>query len=178
MNTDYSLSDFQKDWTASHELSHLSIPFLGRENMWFAEGYASFMQWHILEAQGILSSETVKEKYRVKLENTLKKYDKETSFIEMNQELQKRHDYPAVYWGGACYFFQVNDALRQQHHTDLFAVIKKYQKDGRLRDKNLDDLVNSLDRISQSEVFSITLKKFKSESGFEVVGGTTISGEN
>lgn len=175
VNTDYPLSDFQQDWTAPHELSHLSIPFLGRENMWFAEGYASFMQWHILEAQGILSAETVQEKYRTKLESAVKKYDKEISFIEMSRELLKRHDYPAVYWGGACYFFQVDSALRRQHHTDLFAVIKKYQQDGRLRDQNLEDLVNSLDRISQSEVFSSTLDKFEHKSGLKVLQGTSVN---
>ena len=37
----YDLSEFLADWTAPHEISHLSIPYVGRSNMWFSEGYAS-----------------------------------------------------------------------------------------------------------------------------------------
>ena len=32
IDTKFSLEEFQTDWTASHELSHLSIPFIGKEN--------------------------------------------------------------------------------------------------------------------------------------------------
>lgn len=170
----FSLEDFQLDWTAPHELAHLSLPFLGRENMWFAEGYASFMQWYLLEKQGVLSSKVIEEKYRSKLQNATKKYDKDTPFIEKCRELLQRNDYPAVYWGGACYFFQVDAALRSQRNTDLFSVIKEYQRDGRMQDRDLNDLISSLDRISKSEIFSSTLRKFEENSGWEALEGTIV----
>ena len=72
VNPEYSLKGFFTDWTATHEISHLSIPFVGKENMWFSEGYASFMQWYILQHQGYYSIDEVHEKYRAKLVTPLK----------------------------------------------------------------------------------------------------------
>lgn len=34
----FSLNTWLSDWTAPHELSHLLIPYVGREHSWFAEG--------------------------------------------------------------------------------------------------------------------------------------------
>ena len=58
----YSLQDFQMDWTAAHEISHLSIPFVGRSNMWFSEGYASYWQWQILLLLGMYATNEIKKK--------------------------------------------------------------------------------------------------------------------
>jgi len=40
----FSYDALRRDWTASHELSHLVLPYLGAEHIWFAEGFASDMQ--------------------------------------------------------------------------------------------------------------------------------------
>lgn len=160
VNSHYPLSKFQEDWTAAHELSHLSIPFLGRDNMWFAEGYASFMQWYLLEKQGVLDSTAVHQKYRERLDRALLRLQSDQTFPELCEQLLKRHDYPTVYWGGAVYFFQINDRLIAEHNTDLFAVIRSYQQRGRLEDETLDELVQSLDTISGTTLFSETLNSF------------------
>ena len=34
----FSFQEFIDDWTAPHEISHLSIPFVGRNQSWFSEG--------------------------------------------------------------------------------------------------------------------------------------------
>lgn len=158
----FSLEDFQRDWTAPHELAHLSLPFLGRENMWFAEGYASFMQWYLLEKQGILDSATVHQKYRERLDRALLRMESDLPFPELCEELLKRHDYPSVYWGGAVFFFQINNRLIAEHNTDLFTVIRSYQQRGRLEDKTLNELVQSLDTVSGTNLFSETLVRFTS----------------
>jgi len=160
VNPEYPLEAFQQDWTASHELSHLSLPFLGREKMWFAEGYASFMQWYLLEKQGVLDSAVVHQKYRDRIDRAMLRLESDKPFPELCEELLQRHDYPSIYWGGACYFFQVNQQLKAEHETDLFAVIRIYQTRGRMKDKTLEELVQSLDRISGSSIFTDHLKVF------------------
>lgn len=174
VNPEFPLEGFQQDWTAPHELSHLSLPFLGRENMWFAEGYASFMQWNVLQEQGVLEHDVVNQKYREKLESAMLRYQREEPFPEISSELLSRHDYPAVYWGGACYFFQVNAYLQSERNTDLFAVIRTYQNSGRLKDDTLDEVVRSLDRISKSSIFSETLSKFLEEPSSAALQSTPI----
>ncbi|GGD74968.1 hypothetical protein GCM10011357_32440 [Lacimicrobium alkaliphilum] len=47
----FSLEHFTRDWTLYHELSHLALPYLGSNNAWFAEGFASFMQYQVMHQQ-------------------------------------------------------------------------------------------------------------------------------
>jgi len=165
----FSLNEFQMDWTAPHEIAHLSIPFVGRENMWFSEGYASFLQWQVLRVQGLYSSEEIAQKYQSKIEMVKREYSCERSFLAQSEKVKRSHNYPALYWGGACYFISVDEVLKSKHNTNLLEVIKKYQSDGRLEDENLEEVISSLDRISKSTVFSSHFKMYSSKSGNEVI---------
>ncbi len=72
----FSLQAFLDDWTAPHEISHLSIPYLGQEQSWFAEGYASFMQYQVMQKLGICSEQEVGEIYAEKIERVRPYYDR------------------------------------------------------------------------------------------------------
>ena len=173
VNPSFSLQNFQEDWTAAHEISHLSIPFVGKENMWFSEGYASFWQWQILANQGVFTVEEIRAKYEAKLNKIAVYYQTEDTFVTTNQNLKKQHNYPAVYWGGACYFFKADERLREQHNTSMQEVITEYQHAGRMRDESLEALVLSLDKISASKVFSTLLLEFKNGTGKQAIEGAS-----
>lgn len=175
IDTKFSLEEFQTDWTASHELSHLSIPFIGKENMWFSEGYASFWQWQILQNQGVLSQSEIMEKYTERFNHIKESYNTSETFLTTYKNLKSKHNYPAVYWGGACYFFKVNQLLKENHQTTLAIVIQQYQNTNRLKDESLDELINSLDSISNSKVFSKTLKTFETAIAKDVILNTELS---
>jgi len=38
------LADYLADWTATHEFSHLMLPYLGSRHRWISEGYAQYYQ--------------------------------------------------------------------------------------------------------------------------------------
>lgn len=80
-----------------------------------------------------------------------------------------------MYWGGACYFFQVDSILMLNYNLSLNEVIRNYQSNGRLTDETLEELINSLDRISNSKVFSETLYTFQNSSATEAVMPTKVS---
>ena len=86
----------------------------------------------------------------------------------------KAHDYPAVYWGGATYFFQVNEALKQHHNTNLFEIIKLYQDQNRLNDRNIHELISSLDELSNSKIFSEYFTLYTTKSGREATQNTPL----
>lgn len=174
VDPDYSLEEFQLDWTAPHEIAHLSIPFIGRSNMWFSEGYSSFWQWQILMEQELYSKKEIKKKYHSKMERIKPSYNTDANFIETSQKLLSQHNYPAVYWGGACYFFKVDALLKQNYNSSLKEVISDYQHDGRLNDDTFEDLIQSLDRISESKVFSEMLDTFREGSARDAVAFVTI----
>ncbi len=49
VDTDWSLDSFVGDWTATHEFSHLLMPYV--EDRWVSEGFASYYQ-NVLMARG------------------------------------------------------------------------------------------------------------------------------
>ena len=71
----YSLDAFRHDWTAPHELSHLILPYVGARHAWFAEGFASHMQYRVMQAMGVLSGTEAERRYRRKLESAERNYD-------------------------------------------------------------------------------------------------------
>jgi hypothetical protein len=49
------LQDFLDDWTATHEFSHLLLPFVRSKEKWISEGFASYFQNVLLARRGAYS---------------------------------------------------------------------------------------------------------------------------
>ena len=57
MDPDRPLDDLRTDWTATHEFSHLLLPYVSRRDRWLSEGLASYYQ-NVLRARDGRLSET------------------------------------------------------------------------------------------------------------------------
>lgn len=154
INPDFSYEDLISDWTAPHEISHLSIPHLGKENSWFAEGYASYMQYQIMQELGVYTKEEVATKYQSKIENIKDGYFDTLSFIENAKALRKKYNFPAMYWGSAMYFIQINQLLESEEGISLTELIKKYQTCCRTKDKRIEKLLETLDKDLKTPLFT------------------------
>lgn len=172
VNPEFSIEELISDWTAAHEISHLSIPFLGQENSWFAEGFASYFQWQIMFNQGVISKSELNEKYISRLASTLPKFKTDRTFIEVVQQLKKQHDYPAYYYGGACFFIQINQQLIAQKDMQLSKIIADFQLSGRLQVESIEELIKKLDDLTESQLFSVLLQSFESDPSTESIGKT------
>lgn len=171
----YNLQSFLNDWTAAHEISHLSIPYVGKEYSWFSEGYASFMQWQIMQVQGVITKSELKEKYVQRISRAKLKYASKQSFLSVFRFLRNRHDYPSVYYGGACYFLKVNQILIKDCGTTLMDAITKYQSYARLKDDNVSEVVQSLDEIVGCKAFSKVFEVFIKGTAHDAVFSTKIA---
>jgi hypothetical protein len=151
VNSFYSLSDFMSDWTAPHEISHLAIPFVGKSNSWFSEGFATYMQNEVLLEMGECTQKDIDKKFDSKLENAKPYYQEDQPFSEVAMGLRKKYKFPEMYWGSTLYFSQLDSILQKKENTTLVEVLKRYQNCCRLEDKNLDQLLRSLDGLVNGE---------------------------
>lgn len=99
----YSEQELLDDWAAYHELSHLLIPYLGRDNAWFAEGFASFMQFQVMAASGVLSAQEKSRAYQTRIDKARRDFDLDhLSFVNAATTLQARRDYPPCTGAAPC----------------------------------------------------------------------------
>lgn len=154
------------DWTAPHELSHLLIPFLGRRHAWFAEGFASYMQYQVMRSMGIVDDDEIEQRYREKIGEASRRYDlADRPFVEAAGELVARREYPTMYWGGAAYFLQADRRLRERG-SSVPDVLREFVECCRTSTRGLEGLVAKLDRIAGTPVFSEQLETLRTQRGF------------
>ena len=166
VNPRFSAEELLADWTASHELSHLLIPYLGRRHSWFAEGFASYMQYQVMHTLGVITPEQMQARYRERIDRAERRYDmRDMPFVEAAPTLRARRQYPTMYWGGAVYFLRVDQELRERGHS-VPAVIREFVKCCRTRTRGLEALVAELDRLSGGSTFEEQLELMRTEAGF------------
>jgi hypothetical protein len=158
---------FEDDWTAPHELSHLVIPYLGRSNAWFAEGFASYMQYQVMMQMGVLSGAEAQQRYQQRIERAQLKFTlDDLPFAEAAPKLREMGQYPTMYWGGAVYFKQVAQQLSDQNKPPLMAILKSYVACCRQQSLALHQLIERLDQLAVGQVFQQCLDEFEKLPGF------------
>lgn len=156
---------FHADWTASHELVHLLFPYLGQDSRWFAEGIASYLQYQVMHASGVLSWDQAIQRYRGRF-SAARADQSAMSVVEQSRQ-QGRGGYVRLYWGGAAYFLHADQALFEQTGLRLTDVIRQYLGCCQQRwGTNAQGMIRQFDRISRSKVFSEALAETVARRGF------------
>jgi hypothetical protein len=167
VDSSFALSEFQQDWTAAHEFSHLALPLLDREDLWFAEGFASYMQYQVLQLQHQLA-EGPAYWYQQKLQRLAPLLEKsELPFVSQLKLWLKQKHYKAAYWGSALFFIEA-DHLLQKQGSSLSQLIQQYQQQNRLTDQNLPQLLDSLDALADKAVFTVLFRRYQQQTGHSV----------
>ena len=163
----FSLKDFSKDWTAPHELSHLVLPYVGRANSWFAEGFASYMQYQVMHQMGVLDENAMRKRYQKNLQKADARYaHKRMPFAMAAPMLRAERNYPTMYWGGAAYFLQADNKLMNDNRPGLVETLASYTQCCRMQGHSLNEVVASLDKLSGGTTLAELLRHFENQPGF------------
>ena len=166
----YSLKAFLEDWTAPHEISHLSIPFIGKENSWFAEGYATYLQVQVMKTMGYYTEETAKKKYTSKYAMVKEAYQKSIPFVATAKNLKKQNKYPQMYWGSV-HFFRELDKKYSESGSSLLTLLNRYLECCRLNTipPDLKGILQAWDQLHGSNRGMELLHHFETTSAKEIM---------
>lgn len=148
VNPSASADELMNDWTAQHEFSHLSIPYLGTKHKWFSEGFATFLSRQTMMDQGFYTQNEFDALYHSKITEAKEYYNSSTkTFIEVSDSLLENHNYSHLYWGSSTFFFTIDKRLREERSMRFVDIMKEYQSKYRSDDKALIDVVHSFDKV-------------------------------
>lgn len=169
VNPSASLADLRADWTAPHELSHLSIPFFGKKDKWFTEGFATFLSRQLLMEMDYYTQASFDSLYTSRIYEDSRHYTSTTlKFPEASDSLFGDHIYGPVYWCGASYFYILDKRMRDEKNKRFVDLIKEYQLCCRDTKETLNEVVVSLDKIL-NETWCQDLLKFYQDSSAKTV---------
>ena len=168
VNTAFSWKSFNKDWTAPHELSHLMFPYLGKDNAWFSEGIASYLQYQIMYANNTVTWQQATNKFQERFTNAnrYKSYD-DISIVELSRIMHETGAFVRLYWGGAAYFLNVDRKLHDQKQLRLNDIITQYLNCCVFqRHHSAQAMIKKFDQLSDSTVFTDTYHETVMQNGF------------
>jgi hypothetical protein len=148
VNPSASAEELMEDWTAQHEFSHLSIPYLGSKHKWFSEGFATFLSRQTMMDQGFYTQTEFDSLYHRKISEAKEFYNSTTkTFIEVSDSLMQHYSYSHMYWGGSTFFFTLDKRLRDERSIRFVDIMKIYQLKYRSEDRSIKDVIASFDRV-------------------------------
>jgi predicted metalloprotease with PDZ domain len=119
---------FYENWTATHEFSHLMLPYLQSEQRWVSEGFAQYYQNVLLARAGRYTQRYTWQK----LFDGLERGRESVPGLSPNDAASgdERNSRMKVYWSGAALALLADVELRRRSNGEqtLDAVLGKFQE--------------------------------------------------
>lgn len=160
-------SAFRHDWTAPHELVHLVFPYLGHSSRWFAEGIASYLQYQVMYAGGVLEWDEAIARYANRFAAAgVQGSDPRRSIPQLSQE-RGHSAYVRLYWGGAAFFLHADRQLFETQGQRLTDLVRQYHQCCYRRwGVDAEEMIRTFDRLSGSRVFATAYENTVARPGF------------
>ena len=162
------IEDFYDDWTATHEFSHLMLPFLQSTHRWISEGFAQYYQNVLLARAGRYEVQRAWQKLYEGFERGRK------SRPELSPNEASRRGVGAatmkIYWSGAILALMADVELRQRSagRESLDDVLDRLQRCCLPAAERWagPQLLERLDSFIEEPVFMPLYRQYADEEGF------------
>jgi len=163
------VSEFYEDWTATHEFSHLFLPFVKLGDAWISEGLATYYQNVLRARAGRMSAQEAWRKLDAGFERGRRQANGLT-LAEATERMRRSRMFMQVYWSGTAIMLMADLRLRrasagsQSLDTALAALgacCLKLQKEWDAR-----ELFAKLDELTATTVFTSLLNEHVNSARF------------
>lgn len=159
---------FLEDWTATHEFSHLMLPYIDRQQKWLSEGFSQYYQNILLARSGTYDELTAWQKIYEGLERG------RLSRPEMSPNEAAANGIRAglmkIYWSGAALALMADVQLREQSggKETLDIVLGRLQECCLPSDRawSGSELFAKLDSLTSYPVFMPLYRRYADTAGF------------
>ncbi len=112
VNAERPIEEFYKDWTATHEFSHLMLPLLNHRYRWISEGFATYYQNVLMSRAGHYTPEFAWQR----LSEGFERGRESRPELSPNDAAASgtRHARMKVYWSGAAIALLADIELRRR----------------------------------------------------------------
>jgi hypothetical protein len=159
---------FYADWTATHELSHMMLPYLRREQRWLSEGFAQYYQNVLLARAGRY---TQRDSWQ-KLYDGFERGRASAPKLSPNQATGggERNTRMKIYWSGAALALMADVELRRRSNgaESLDDVLNRFQSCclPSQRAWSGKELVAAFDALLDEPVFADLYRQYADTAGF------------
>jgi len=172
VNADRPIEEFYTDWTATHEFSHLMLPYVGGGHRWISEGFASYYQNILMSRAGRYTPQQAWQKLHAGLERgRLSRPD-----LTLNEaaEAGVGRARMKIYWSGAAIALLADIELRERSNgrESLDVALDRLQQCclPSRRTWSGPELFAKLDALVDGAVFMPLYRRYANNSGFPDVG--------
>ena len=161
------LADYLGDWTATHEFSHLLLPYVRSRDKWISEGFASYYQNVLLARRGVYTEQDAWRRLHRSFERARE--------IRRPPNLSRISERPfwemrmLIYWSGAAVALLADAELRRLSNSaeSLDTVLARLQACclPSTRTWNGAELFAKLDELSKYPVFVELYRRYANSPG-------------
>jgi hypothetical protein len=159
------------DWTATHEFSHLMLPYVDRKHRWISEGFAQYYQNVLLSRSGAYNDlhawQKIHDGYERGRRSRPELSPNEAAAGGVSRGLMK------VYWSGAALALMADVKLREQSGGEetLDVVLGRLQQCCLPSDRTWSgtDLFAKMDSLTRYPVFMQLYRRYADTAGFPEV---------
>ena len=168
INQHRPVSEFYKEWTPTHEFSHLMLPYVNRDQRWISEGFAQYYQNVLLARAGQHSAQEAWQK----IVSGLERGRESAPGASPNEAAagRTRDTRMKIYWSGAALALMADVELRRRSNgsESLDSVLGELQQcclpsAGSWSGK---ELFAKLDEFLQQPLFLDLYRQYADADGF------------
>ena len=168
INPEDDVETFFRDWTATHEFSHMLLPYVGSEFRWISEGFAQYYQNILLTRAGEYDAERMWQNLYAGFERGRKSHPE----LSPNEATSRsiRGSRMKVYWSGAALALMADVALRERSNGEesLDDVLERLQACclPSTRTWSGPELFAKLDSLIDEPLFVPLFRRYADTAGF------------